>query len=247
MTEFTFTKSFLLSLDSQSVKLPSDHVFDPSSFETPHPVRKTNPAIECLRSDCPQYTLTRLSDRHPPMPRKIKQPTIPGSSKSIRIHLKSARNPALHITLDNCSIPSTSVGELKEVVQERVQVGNARVPLDRIKILWKRKPVQGETIAEILEGDSTVISDGSEIELGVMILGGASLISATPSAGERKHSEKSSETLSTQDLVENDARNVLATEEFWDDLESFVKTKVKDAVWASQIRSVFRKAWVSSR
>ncbi|KKZ65424.1 hypothetical protein EMCG_08758 [[Emmonsia] crescens] len=238
MAELTFTKSFLTALDSRPVKLPGDYVFDPSSFPAPHP-----------------YTLPRLSDPHPPMPKKIKQTAIPGSSKSITIHLKSARNPVLHVTLDNCAISSTAVKELKEAVQERVQTTDlenkpASVPLDKIKILWKKKPVQGQTIAEILASDSTILSGGKEIEFGVMIIGRATLAPVTPKGEENHPLNGRSETLPAQGSVENHprtAQDVLLTEEFWDDLEAFVKTKVKDAAQSSQIKSIFRKAWTSSR
>ncbi|KLJ09214.1 hypothetical protein EMPG_15355 [Blastomyces silverae] len=237
MAELTFTKSFLAALDTRPVKLPGDYVFDPSSFSAPHP-----------------YTLPRLSDFHPPMPKKIKQTAIPGSSKSITIHLKSARNPTLHVTLDNCAISSTTVRELREAVQERVQTADhenkpGRVPLDKIKILWKKKPVQGQTIADILGSDTTALSGGKEIELGVMILGGATLAPVTPKTEEKALSKEPSETLPGQGPVGNHpstAQDVLSTEEFWDDLESFVTSKVKDAAQASQIKSMFRKAWTSS-
>ncbi|PGG98909.1 hypothetical protein GX51_06556 [Blastomyces parvus] len=238
MAELTFTKSFLAALDTRPVKLPGDYVFDPSSFSAPHP-----------------YILPRLSDSHPPMPKKVKRTAIPGSSKSITIHLKSARNPTLHVTLDNCAISSTTIKELREAVQERVQTAGhehnpGRVPLDKIKILWKKKPVQGQTVADILGSDSTALSGGKEIELGVMILGGATLAPVTPKAEEKPLSKESSETFPAQHLAENHpstAQDVLSTDEFWDDLESFVMSKVKDAAQASQIKSTFRGAWTSSR
>ncbi|OJD23415.1 hypothetical protein ACJ73_05231 [Blastomyces percursus] len=235
MTELTFTKAFLAALDTRPVKLSGDYVFDPNSFSAPHP-----------------YTLSRLSDFHPPMPKKIKQTAIPGSSKSITIHLKSARNPTLHITLDNCAISSTTVRELRETVQGRVQTADhenkpGRVPLEKIKILWKKKPVQGQTIADILGSDSTALWRGKEIELGVMILGGATLAPATPKE-EKVLSKDPPESLPGQGPVEHcprAAQDVLSTEEFWDDLESFMTSKVKDAAQASQIKSIFRKAWTS--
>lgn len=39
MTELSFAKSFLATLDSRPVKLQSDHVADPKTFEPKGPVR----------------------------------------------------------------------------------------------------------------------------------------------------------------------------------------------------------------
>ncbi|OAX81297.1 hypothetical protein ACJ72_04364 [Emergomyces africanus] len=238
MAELTFSKSFLTALDSRPVKLRGDYVFDPNSFPVPHP-----------------YTLPRLSDPHPPMRKKIKQTLTPGSSKSVVIHLNSARNPVLQVTLDNCSISSTTVTELKEAVQSRIQTTDhenkpAIVPLDKIKILWKKKPVQGRTIAEILGSDSTVLSGIKEIQLGFMILGGATLAPVNPKAEENAPSREESGTLPAQSLVENHPghiQDVVLTEEFWDDLEAFLRTKVNDATHLYRIISIFRKAWHSDR
>ncbi|OJD11786.1 hypothetical protein AJ78_07513 [Emergomyces pasteurianus Ep9510] len=238
MAELTFSKSFLTALDSRPVKLPGDYVFNPNSFPAPHP-----------------YTLPRLSDSHPPMSKKIKQSATPGSSKSIAIHLNSARSPFLRVTLDNCAISSTTVRELKEAVQARVRTTDndnnpTIVPLDKIKILWNKKPVQGQTIAEILGSDSTGLLGGKEIQLGVVILGGATLAPVTPKAEEYSPSRETTGTIPSQGPIENHpshAQDFLLTQELWDDLETFLGTKVNDATQVSHIISIFRKAWASTR
>ncbi|KAK2813914.1 hypothetical protein FQN50_000315 [Emmonsiellopsis sp. PD_5] len=243
MAELTFTKSFLTALDSRPVKLPADYVFDPRSFPSPHP-----------------FTLPRLSDaHHPSMPKKIKRATVPGSSKSITVHLKSARNPVLNITLDNCAISTTTVQELKQAVQARVQTtdGAAKVPLDKIKVLWKKKPAQGQMLAEVLGNDA----GGKEVELGLMILGGAQL-APEPTKEEPGHAAK--ETMvaessvpiqgaggeSEQTASQNPpsrAKETLSKEKFWTDLEDFIRGKVQDGADASRIKDVFRKAWESNQ
>ncbi|PGH03597.1 hypothetical protein AJ79_07326 [Helicocarpus griseus UAMH5409] len=245
MAELTFTKSFLTALDSRPVKLPADYVFDPRSFPVPHP-----------------YTLPRLSDSHPSMPKKIKQTAIPGSSKSITVHLKSARNPVLHVTLDNRAISSTTVKELKEAVQERIQTTNesnepVSVPLEKIKILWKKKPVQGQTMAEVLGNDPAALSGGKGVEFGVMILGGASLTpepvlkaAAEEGRADREMPDVSAAAAPRQSTAQHpsaSAQEVLSTGVFWDDLEDFVKSRVGDTAEASRIKSIFRDAWTSSR
>ena len=61
MTELTFAKSFLSTLDSRPIKLPSDHAFDPKTFEPKGPVRI-----------CPYFVFVYVSEAaltslvHPP-------------------------------------------------------------------------------------------------------------------------------------------------------------------------------------
>ncbi|EEH17439.2 hypothetical protein PABG_00002 [Paracoccidioides brasiliensis Pb03] len=209
MAELTFTKSFLTALDSRPVKLPADYVFDPQSFPAPHP-----------------FTLPPLSDPHPSMPKKIKRAGIPGSSKSIAIHLKSARNPVLHVTLENRTISSTT------------------------------KPVQGQTLTDVLGNDYAALSGGHGIEFGVMVLGGAAALAPVASKeDERIPSKELSEpsptpvpTLDDQNPAQSSqtyAHNVLSTEEFWDDLDAFVSTKLKDPEQVSQVKTIFKNAWMS--
>ncbi|EEH38750.1 hypothetical protein PAAG_08477 [Paracoccidioides lutzii Pb01] len=245
MAELNFTKSFLTALDSRPVKLPADYVFDPQSFPAPHP-----------------FTLPPLSDLHPCMPKKIKREAIPGSSKSIAIHLKSARNPVLHVTLDNRTISSTTVKELKEAVQTRIHTTtennqSTSVPLDKIKILWNKKPVQGQTLTDVLGNDYAAPSGGHGIEFGVMVLGGAALAPVASKADERIPSKELSEPSPTPAPTPDDqnpaqssqtyAHNVLSTEEFWDDLDTFVTTKLKDPEQVSQVKTIFRNAWMSKQ
>ncbi|KAM5441660.1 hypothetical protein MferCBS31731_003341 [Microsporum ferrugineum] len=166
MAEVSFTKSFLASLDSKPIKVPADTVYDPQTFAPRFPI-----------------TLPRLSDPpHPPMPKKIKTTAPPGSSKGINIHLKSARNPVLDIKLANVALATATVHELKDAVHQRIRPTNStnpdeRVPLDKIKLLWKRKPVQGTSIADILTDEPDIIDGKSPAEFSVMVLGGASAIS----------------------------------------------------------------------
>ena len=108
------------------------------------------------------------------MPKKVKPTAAPGSSKSITIRLKSGRNPALEFTVPNAPLSTTSVEDLKDAVRGRVaDAQDNKVPLEKIKILYKRKPVTGKTISELLADEPEMLAGGKEVEVGVMIMGGA--------------------------------------------------------------------------
>ncbi|KAL5357065.1 cell-cycle control medial ring component [Aspergillus floccosus] len=227
MTEINFIKSYLASLDSRPVKLPADYVFDPERVGLRVP-----------------YLLPRLQPPRPEMPKKVKPTMAPGSSKSITVRLKSARNPALDFTISNAALATTSVQDLKDAVQARVvDAQDGAVPVDKIKILYKRKPVAGKTIAEILSDEPEMLSGGKEVEFGVMIMGGAKVVEAetTTSAPEQQDAAAS------KAAVGPSGETLLETEAFWNDLEGFLEQRLKDTEEAAKLRTLFKGAWASSR
>ncbi|GIK00839.1 hypothetical protein Aspvir_004868 [Aspergillus viridinutans] len=229
MNEVSFVKTFLSALDSRPIKLRSDHVFDPEQVGLRVP-----------------YTLPRLHAPHPEMPKKTKQPLAPGSSKSITVHLKSARNPALEFSLPNTALATTSVQDLKDAVRERVTdaQGN-KVSLDKIKILYKRKPVTGKTIAEVLADEPVMLSGGKEVEFGVMIMGGAQ-VALSAGAGEGAGAGQMDSYEPPKPAVGPSGESVVATEAFWDDLQGFLEQRLKDYNEANKLRVLFKGAWRSS-
>ncbi|EAS30902.1 uncharacterized protein CIMG_06381 [Coccidioides immitis RS] len=242
MAELSFTKAFLAHLDSKPIKFPADHAFDPREFQPRQP-----------------FTLPRLSDPpHPPLPKKIKPAAIPGSSKSITIHLKSARNPVLDITLDNIPLSNATIQDLKEAVQNRTKPTNAEndsenVPLDKIKILWKRRPVQGKLVTDALANDPDALVGGKEVEFGVMILGGAAMIppkeSSAPTTEGKAEEPVAQEAVRVPEAAQplpGDSAGILKSVSFWDDLEGFLKMRLKDENEAARLRSLFTKTWESS-
>jgi hypothetical protein len=199
------------------------------------------------------------------MPKRIKPISIPGSSKSITLHLRSGRNPVLHFTVDNVPLETTTIQELKEAVQKKVQTTNAdkqpmKVPLDKIKILWNRKPVQKKTIAEIL-GNEPVAHTGDEPEFGVMILGGATVVDV---ASKRKLAPAAEVETRPEGEVMPDAEGqlgesqplpaqgkvgdmVLQTAAFWSELQDFLEARVRDESEAARLKDLFKSAWSSAR
>ncbi|KAE8365398.1 cell-cycle control medial ring component-domain-containing protein [Aspergillus caelatus] len=222
MAEANFIKSFLTSLDSRPIKLPADYVIDPE------------------RVGRVPFLLPRMPAPHPEMPKKVKQAQAPGSAKSITVNLKSARNPVLEFKLSNKPISTTSVQDLKDAVRGRVvDAQSNKIPLDKIKILYKRKPVAGKTISEILADEPEMLAGGKEVEFGVMIMGGAKVVDEDQEMVDRGASPKAA--------LGPSGESVLETEEFWEDLEGFLAQRIKDNEEAQKLRSLFKEAWSSSR
>ncbi|KAJ5272316.1 hypothetical protein N7478_007441 [Penicillium angulare] len=235
MSEVTFTKSFLSALDSRPIKLRADHIFDPEQVGLRVP-----------------YTLPRLQPPHPEMPKKVQQTQAPGSSKSITVKVKSSRNPELEFPLPNVPISTTSVQDLRDAVKQRITdaAGNP-VALEKIKILYRRKPVSGtgKTLAEILADEPEMLVGGKEIEFGVMVLGGAKAIDvaeALPVTTTDEEVVRESQTSSPKAAVGPNGPEVVKTEEFWNDLQGFLEQRLKDEQEAKRLRVLFKEAWSSS-
>lgn len=207
------------------------------------------------------------------MPKRIRTSSAPGSSKAITLTLKSTRNPVLDVTLDKVPLSTTSIQDLKEAVQARVKPagssegeGEGKVPLEKIKILWKRKPVQGRTVEEALAGETALLGGGGKAEFGVMVLGGAVALSeeevramqgpvveereretpTRPAEGEGKGEDVEMKD-AAQGVAEKSAGGVLDRAEFWDELQVFLRTKVGDEQEADRLKKLFKGAWELSK
>ncbi|KAJ5088953.1 hypothetical protein N7532_007637 [Penicillium argentinense] len=230
MSELTFAKSFLSTLDSRPIKLRGDHVFDPERVGLRVP-----------------YTLPRLHAPHPEMPKKVKKTQAPGSSKSINIRIKSARNPVLDFIIANAPLSTTSVQDLRDAVRGRVAdtQGNP-VPLDKIKVLYHRKPVSGtsKTVAEVLADEPEMLAGGKEVEFGVMIIGGAKTVDAVESQTEGAQMRDVSP---PKAAVGPSGREILQTDAFWNDLRGYLQQRLKDEEEANHLSMLFKNAWGSSQ
>ena len=195
-----------------------------------------------------QYLLPRLQAPHPPMPKKVKTAAAPGSSKSIKIQLKSTRNPTLEFTLPNAPLSTTSVEDLKEAVQGRVVDGqDSKIPLEKIKILYKRKPVSNKTVAELLSDEPDMLSGGKEVEFGVMVMGGAKVVESTSSTAAAAETGAAGEKPSPSAAVGPNGKEVLQTDAFWEDLQGYLSQRIKDVDEAQRLRTLFQSACTSTQ
>lgn len=145
MTELSFTKTFLSSLDSRPLKLQPDYCANPKTLTI-------NGA----------YTL-------PKMPTAFKRSSgaMDEAEKavktSISLTLKSSRNPVLSLSLPDTDL-GTTILDLKERISKELRIEST----EKIRILHKKKPCGDvKTLKEVI-GEEEI---GAELEMGVMVMG----------------------------------------------------------------------------
>ncbi|ATY66676.1 Ubiquitin supergroup [Cordyceps militaris] len=149
MTEVSFAKTFLTSLDSRPANLSPDHVEDARNF----PAR-------------PPYILPR-------MPTEMSRPLgggahgpAPGQERSVTVTLRSLRNPPLDIKLAAQAL-GTSLLDVKQAAAAR-----ARIPADKLKILYNKRPLpDSKVLSEVLGDDPP-----TAVVFSLMVIGGAAAV-----------------------------------------------------------------------
>ena len=211
MTELSFAKSFLSSLDSRPLKLQPDYSSNPKNLEITAP-----------------YTLPR-------MPIAFKKQKTSGQvdeeanrPSTINVVLKSSRNPVMSLSLPDTDL-GTSVLGLKERVAKELGIEGT----EKIRVLYKRKPVGDvKTVKEVV-GDEEV---GREVEFGAMIIG-------------YKEETKGEDTPMRDAEAEapvaqgSSGEEVLGNEEFWNDLKGFLVQRIRDEGKAIEVFETFRGSW----
>ncbi|KAH9883506.1 cell-cycle control medial ring component [Xylariomycetidae sp. FL2044] len=222
MTEVSFAKNFLATLDSRPIQVPEDFVEDPRTYTTRNP-----------------YVLPKM--RKPMSKRKSPTSTAPpGSERSYTVTIKSLRNPPLDVRLSS-QTPNTSVLDLKAAVAER-----AGVPVDKMKLLYKKKPVLDSKVLKDLVGEGE--EGNGVVEFSVMVLGGAAAVGKKADADTEGAGEKKSATDGTTKGAGSAAQGqsgaeVLETKEFWQDLRGFLLQRIRDEKMAGELSETFQSAW----
>lgn len=159
------------------------------------------------------------------------------------------------IPLSNIEPSKTSVYDLKQQYATQTSI-----PAAKIKILYKKKPVtDSKTVAEVIGAGA-----GGEVEFGVMVMGmGGGIASpalgtpvGTPPAVAPSEADKglagtvgSTEKLSDARAVVTgpSGKDVVATDEFWGDLNNFVLQRIKDEAEGERLVGVFKSAWEQNK
>lgn len=146
----------------------------------------------------------------------------PGQERSITVTLRSLRNPPLDIKLTSQPL-NTAILDIKNTVS-----GQTRIPLDKIKILHNKRPVQDSKVLKEIIGETDMLVDFS-----IMVIGGAAAILP----------EKAPE-VSTN----NPAQSVLGPESevFWTDLTGFLTQRLKDQAQGEELSKLFKSTWNAS-
>ena len=146
----------------------------------------------------------------------------PGQERSIKVTLKSLRNPPLDIKLTSQPL-TTSILDIKSQVKAQT-----RIPVEKMKILHNKKPVSDSKVLKDILGESDMAA-----EFSVMVIGGAAAIppeeKAEPAAAEKS------------------GASALETDQFWADLKGFLSQRLKDEGEAEHLSSLFKDSWQSSR
>lgn len=107
-------------------------------------------------------------------------------------------------------------------------------------------------MTDALANEPDVSKGGKEVEFGIMILGGATALPpqerpAAPPMEEPMIQEVVREP-ETARIARDDVETstILQSESFWEDLEGFLKMRLKDEGEAMRLRSLLRSAWESS-
>ena len=150
------------------------------------------------------------------------------------------------IPLPNIDPTKTSVYDLKSQYASQTSI-----PATKIKILYKKKPVtDSKTVAEVIGPDA-----GSEVEFGVMVMGGATATftagtsvtsppAVAPSEAEKGLGGGGGSTPVAQGPS---GKEVVATDDFWADLKNFVMQRTRDEAEAERLAGIFKKAWESDK
>lgn len=152
------------------------------------------------------------------------------------------------IPLPNIEPSKTSIFDLKQQYATQTSI-----PAAKIKILYKKKPVtDSKTVAEVIGADA-----GSEVEFGVMVMGGGiaspavagtpvtSPLAATPSEADKGLAGGISS--SGPAAAGPSGKDIVATEEFWSDLNNFVLQRIKDEKESERLLGLFKGAWEQSK
>jgi len=146
MTELSFAKSYLSTLDSRPLKLQPDHVSDPRTLEITAP-----------------YTLPRMPTQFKKKNGDTNADAESQKPSTVNLTLKSSRNPVMSLSLPGTDL-GTSVLQLKEKVAEELKVEGT----EKIRVLYKKKPAGDIKTIKELVGEEDI---AGELELSVMVMG----------------------------------------------------------------------------
>ena len=141
--------------------------------------------------------------------------------------------------------------------------GSSVVSTDKVKILLNKKPIPTSkaTIGEALTG--TDVDPAKEIELGVMVMGGApdppsiaeeipKPATPLPPSDTGTPAEPASAPAEAMEGVEKTAdeagkaNEVLSKSHFWEELENFLVDKLSHGDSARRLRTIFENSYRSS-
>lgn len=234
MTEFAFAKQFLSALGARPMRISPDHVVDAREYPAQPAFILPKPASG-----------TRLRRAQPGAESASSPSNAAGSAPGTTVTLKPTRpSPSTpSLTLPSPQPPHTSMHALKTAY-----AAASGLPVDKIKLLHKKKPVgDTKTLKDVLGDDVS-----TDAEFGVMVLGGAATAAAaaSPAATPERVASPGVETLAggaaagvplAEPVVTGE--DVAKSDAFWSDLEGFLGQRLKDEAVARRMAGAFKGAW----
>lgn len=229
MTELSFAKTFLSTLDARPLKLQPDYTANPKTLSVNGPYTLPKMASAFKR---PNNNNTSASPSSSSDPTGAQEQA--NKANVVNVTLKSSKNPVL-----NLNLPSTETGatilELKEKVAQELKLGGT----EKIRVLYNKKPVGDvKTLKELLAGnDDEAGGQQQQVELGVMVMGYKEV------AGDATMRDANGGTSVEQGGPSSGEEEVLGKEEFWADLRGFLMQRIRDEGKAGEVFGRFRESW----
>lgn len=185
------------------------------------------------------------------MPKQMKKPVsavgsstdtsanlVPGQAHSVTVSVKSLhRSPPLDVKLASpnytFTLGTTSLLDVRMALAE-----TTHVPLEKLRLLYNKKPVVDSKLLKDLVAASLGETEPTEIELGVMVTGGAATVAAA--AAEAAAAEAAAP--SAAETTEPDTV-AAESEAFWTDLRGYLVKRTGSVKQADELFSLFLRSW----
>lgn len=148
-------------------------------------------------------------------------------------------NAPLEVKIPAAGISTTSALDIKmAVAAEAAAGGGGDIPLDKLRLLYRKKPVADSKSLKDLLGDeaATVTS----IEFSVMVMGGG----GGATAATKQASPAPAAGTATGEVAQGlSGEGVLETDDFWTDLQGYLQQRIRSEKVAEEACVKFRDAW----
>ncbi|KAK4165031.1 cell-cycle control medial ring component [Cladorrhinum sp. PSN259] len=171
-TEIAFAKQFLAQLDTKPSKIGPDHVEDARNYPGGNPFLipkyPSSPVLPKRRAGGAR------SSQHPssssPSSSSASGQQTQQQDSGVTVSAVSSRNPPLNLKFSSLPAATTSLLDIKQLIHTETGC-----PIAKIKLLYNKKPVSD---TKVLKELGTAGAGSGEVELGVMVLGGAASLPA---------------------------------------------------------------------
>lgn len=243
MTELSFAKTYLSTLDSRPLKLQPDYSANPKTLSVNGPYTLPKMPTAFKRPDTSSSALASSGLASSATAGGHGQGQGKKAVAVINVTLKSSKNPVL-----NLSLPATETGttilDLKGEVSGALKLGGT----DKIRVLYNKKPVGDvKTLKELLDSSSSAGNDNDndkgEVELGVMVMGYSKDVTMTDAHADADAGGRGPQKEEKDEKEGGKEEEVLGKEEFWADLRAFLMQRIGDEGKAGEVFGRFRESW----